>query len=190
MRRFHVHLAVEDLEQNLQFYSKLFGAPAVLRDDYAKWMVEDPPVNFAISTRGHEKGLNHLGIQVENDDELRGMRDQLAAADAGMVSEDSASCCYAKSDKYWITDPQGIAWETFHSLAAIPMFGSSRWDAPNASTACCPSEQIEHRSYESARAMCGEPGANEKTAGNAQVQLQGDTLAAVGASQPSCCSRI
>jgi hypothetical protein len=100
----------------------------VLQADYAKWMIEDPRVNFAISTRGHDTGLNHLGIQVDSDDELRGMRHQLAAADSGMVIEDAANCCYAKSDKYWITDPQGIAWETFHSLDAIPMFGESRWD--------------------------------------------------------------
>ena len=140
MRRFHVHISVENLEQSVLFYSNLFGRPMVQQADYAKWMIDDPRINFAISTRGHETGLNHLGIQVESDDELRGMRDQLAAADAGMVSEQGASCCYAKSDKYWITDPQGIAWETFHSLSAIPMFGESRWDREeaDAKTACAP----------------------------------------------------
>jgi catechol 2,3-dioxygenase-like lactoylglutathione lyase family enzyme len=143
MRRFHVHLAVENLEQNVNFYSKMFGAPAVQQPDYAKWMIEDPPLNFAISTRGHDKGLNHLGIQVDSDTELRGMREQLKAADSGMVSEDAASCCYAKSDKYWITDPQGIAWETFHSLEAIPMFGTSRWDRSDVKQEGCCSPQPE-----------------------------------------------
>ncbi len=177
MRRFHVHLAVEDLEQNLKFYSAMFGAPAVSQADYAKWMIEDPPVNFAISTRGHDKGLNHLGIQVDSDVDLRGMREQLQAADSGMVSEDAASCCYAKSDKYWITDPQGIPWETFHSLQAIPMFGRSRWDHQGAPAACCPTEPEKDGAYASAVDASKDNGAHDNTQNDAT------------AGRSSCCAR-
>ncbi|MGE5090439.1 MAG: ArsI/CadI family heavy metal resistance metalloenzyme, partial [Candidatus Levyibacteriota bacterium] len=127
MKRFHVHVAVQDLAKSVQFYSKVFGAePTVLKSDYAKWMVEDPRLNFAISSRGAQPGVNHLGLQVDTTEELAGMRDQLAAADAGIVDEPGAKCCYAESDKYWITDPQGIAWETYHSLGSIPVFAASR----------------------------------------------------------------
>lgn len=140
MKRFHVHVAVANLNESVRFYSKVFGAePSVLKSDYAKWMVEDPRLNFAISSRGAQPGVNHLGLQVDTAEELDGLRDQLAAADAGIVEEPGAKCCYAESDKYWITDPQGIAWETYHSLGSIPMFGSeAQADAPQvAATACC-----------------------------------------------------
>ena len=117
MKRIHVHVSVKDLTVSIRFYRALFAAePVVIQHDYAKWMLEDPRVNFAISTHREEVGVNHLGFQVESDEELRGMRAQLEAADAGMVEENEQLCCYAKSDKYWVTDPAGIAWETFHSL--------------------------------------------------------------------------
>jgi|ERR1700722_1585617 catechol 2,3-dioxygenase-like lactoylglutathione lyase family enzyme len=117
MKRFHVHVSVKDLTASIRFYRALFAAePAVIRHDYAKWMLEDPRVNFAISTHRQSVGVNHLGFQVESDQELRGMRAQLEAADAGLVEENEQLCCYAKSDKYWVTDPAGIAWETFHTL--------------------------------------------------------------------------
>jgi len=135
MKRFHVHVAVTDLDKSIRFYSTVFGAePSVVKPDYAKWMIEDPRINFAISARGAEVGVNHLGLQVDSDEELRAMRDQLAAADSTMVEEVGANCCYAKSDKYWVTDPQGIAWETYHSLGSIPMFGA---DSPSQSTGSC-----------------------------------------------------
>ncbi|HSQ82562.1 MAG TPA: ArsI/CadI family heavy metal resistance metalloenzyme [Casimicrobiaceae bacterium] len=140
MKRFHVHVAVANLDESVRFYSKVFGAePSVRKSDYAKWMVEDPRLNFAISSRGAQPGVNHLGLQVDSAEELEGLRDQLAAADAGLVDEPGAQCCYAKSDKYWITDPQGIAWETYHSLGAIPMFGADAQtsDPQEAATACC-----------------------------------------------------
>ncbi len=139
MKRFHVHVAVANLDESVRFYSKVFGAePSVLKSDYAKWMVEDPRLNFAISSRGAQPGVNHLGLQVDSAEELEGLRDQLAAADAGIVDEPGAQCCYAESDKYWITDPQGIAWETYHSLGSIPMFGASRQsDDAQAASACC-----------------------------------------------------
>lgn len=124
MKRFHVHVAVADLDQSVGFYSTLFGIePSVRKADYAKWMLDDPRINFAVSQRTEKLGVNHLGLQVDSDDELESMRDQLEQADSAMLDEAGAQCCYAKSDKYWITDPQGVAWETFHSLGAIPVYG-------------------------------------------------------------------
>jgi catechol 2,3-dioxygenase-like lactoylglutathione lyase family enzyme len=124
MKRFHVHVSVSDLGESVRFYSELFGAePTEHKPDYAKWMLEDPRVNFAISTRGQRIGVNHLGFQVDSDPELRGMKTRLVAADGKMIQEDAQSCCYARSDKYWVTDPTGIAWETFHTLDSIPVYG-------------------------------------------------------------------
>jgi catechol 2,3-dioxygenase-like lactoylglutathione lyase family enzyme len=139
MKRFHVHVAVGNIDENVRFYSRVFGAPpTVLQSDYAKWMIDDPRINFAISMRGAQAGVNHLGIQVDSDDELKALRDQLAAADENLVEEVGANCCYAKSDKYWVTDPQGIAWETYHSLGSIPVFGAdSSLQTPAAASGCC-----------------------------------------------------
>jgi catechol 2,3-dioxygenase-like lactoylglutathione lyase family enzyme len=126
MKRFHIHVSVADLKDSVRFYSQMFGAePAVMKDDYAKWMLEDPRINFAISRDRQPTGVNHLGFQVDSDEELRGMQSQLEAADAAMIQDDEQRCCYAKSDKYWVTDPTGIAWETFHSLASIPVYGEN-----------------------------------------------------------------
>ena len=124
MKRFHVHVNVGDLPASIRFYQTLFGVePRVTKPDYAKWMLEDPRVNFAISTHGDPVGVNHLGFQVDSDEELRAMRTQLEAADAGVVVENERSCCYTRSDKYWITDPTGMAWETFHTLGTSPEQG-------------------------------------------------------------------
>lgn len=124
MKRLHVHVSVKDLTASIRFYQTLFGAePTVTKTDYAKWMLEDPRVNFAISTHRQPVGVNHLGFQVDTDEELRGMRAQLEAADSRMLGESEQPCCYAKSDKYWVTDPTGIAWETFHTLGSIPVYG-------------------------------------------------------------------
>jgi catechol 2,3-dioxygenase-like lactoylglutathione lyase family enzyme len=124
MKRFHIHVSVSDLTDSIRFYSRMFGAqPSVLKVDYAKWMLEDPRINFAISMKRQPLGVNHLGFQVESDEELRGMQAQLEAADSQMLQEDEQPCCYAKSNKYWVTDPTGIAWETFHSLSSIPVYG-------------------------------------------------------------------
>jgi hypothetical protein len=114
----------------------------VLKPDYAKWMVEDPRINFAISSRGSAPGVNHLGFQVDSEDELTGLRDRLVAADAGLVEEIGAHCCYAESDKYWVTDPQGIAWETYHSLGSIPMFGADTQAGNESATAACCSPPV------------------------------------------------
>jgi catechol 2,3-dioxygenase-like lactoylglutathione lyase family enzyme len=126
MKRFHVHVAVNDLSKSIAFYSAMFGEqPTVVKPDYAKWMLEDPRINFAISRRGQAPGVNHLGLQAEDDAELEAIHANLQKADTTVLPEKGAHCCYAKSDKYWVTDPQGIAWESFHSLGSIPMFGGA-----------------------------------------------------------------
>jgi catechol 2,3-dioxygenase-like lactoylglutathione lyase family enzyme len=146
MKRFHVHVSVDDLDANVRFYSTVFGAPpTVLKPDYAKWMLSDPRINFAISKRGLEAGIDHLGMQVESDTELTALREQVAAAEISALDQTNAECCYARSDKYWITDPQGIAWETFHTLDSIPVYGET---GRAESTACCgassdPSESVK-----------------------------------------------
>lgn len=142
MKRFHVHVAVTDLAESIRFYSTIFGhAPSVEKPDYAKWMLEDPRVNFAISRQADaHSGLDHLGFQVESASELSGMQVQLSAADAGLVTEENTACCYARSDKYWVTDPTGIAWETFHTLGSVPVFGADQRKiqaAPASAEACC-----------------------------------------------------
>jgi catechol 2,3-dioxygenase-like lactoylglutathione lyase family enzyme len=139
MKRLHVHVAVHDIKQSVRFYSALFAAqPTVLKDDYAKWMLEDPRVNFAISARGAKTGLDHLGIQAENGEELEDIGARLAQADVSTTQQAGASCCYAKSDKYWTIDPQGVAWESFHTLDSVPMFGEdTRSRAEPAKAACC-----------------------------------------------------
>jgi predicted enzyme related to lactoylglutathione lyase len=124
MRRFHVHISVQDLGQSVDFYSELFGSPpSVLKSDYAKWMLDDPRVNFAISKRGAAVGINHLGLQFDSDEELDVVQRRMTAAGAAATTERAAPCCYAESDKHWINDPQGVPWEAFHSLREIPVYG-------------------------------------------------------------------
>ena len=155
MKRFHLHMSVENLDQSINFYSTLFAqAPTVRQADYAKWMLEDPRVNFAISTRGQPPGVNHLGFQVDTDEELRGMHAQLQAADARLIQQDDQPCCYAQSNKYWVTDPTGTAWETFHTLGSIPVFGEDASvlkrgkstvpaESPKASACCAPAAKAQ-----------------------------------------------
>ncbi len=138
MKRFHIHLAVDNLDTNIQFYNALFQTePSVHESDYAKWMLEDPRINFAISTRGRKAGLDHLGIQVESSEELEAVQQGLSAADLPVSAQKQASCCYAQSDKYWSVDPQGIAWEAFHTLHSIPLFGGDQVIALEPTSACC-----------------------------------------------------
>jgi hypothetical protein len=142
MKRFHVHVAVDNLADSIGFYSAMFASePSVQKSDYAKWMLDDPRVNFAISQRGANVGLNHLGIQVESDEELKHMQSRLESLQPGLEKDEGVACCYAKSDKYWVTDPSGLAWETFHSLATVPFFGdlesSSEQAQPKAKSDCC-----------------------------------------------------
>ena len=142
MKRFHVHVAVDDLEANIRFYSGMFGAePTLRKPDYAKWMMEDPRVNFAISQRGAKAGVDHLGFQVDTDEELTRMREQVAAAEIAARDQPDATCCYARSDKYWITDPQGIAWETYRTLGEAEIFGADIKTAGNAGACCSPRAQ-------------------------------------------------
>ncbi|WP_287804408.1 ArsI/CadI family heavy metal resistance metalloenzyme [Diaphorobacter sp.] len=139
MKRFHVHLHVEDLAQSIRFYSQLFAAePARVEADYAKWMLDDPRVNFAISTRGTSPGLDHLGFQVDDAAELSELKARAASADMALLDEGATTCCYARSEKHWVTDPQGIAWEHFHTLGDIPVFNESSPTA--AAGACCASK--------------------------------------------------
>ena len=137
MKRFHLNTTVKDIPEAVRFYSALFDAePVVLKSDYAKWMLDDPRINFAISTRGERVGVNHLGMQVDTARELAAMRAQLVRADSALVEQSDAACCYAKSDKYWITDPAGTAWETFHTLGTIPIYGADT-EAATQTSACC-----------------------------------------------------
>ncbi len=137
MKRMHIHVAVKNLQDSIQFYSKMFATePTVLKTDYAKWQLEDPKINFAISARGAVEGLNHLGIQVEDGAELSEMKTRLDSLQSELIEEAGTACCYAKSDKYWVNDPSGIPWETFHTLDSIPVFNESA-DQVEATTACC-----------------------------------------------------
>lgn len=123
MKRFHVHVHVNDLAKNIAFYSAMFNQPPARTEaDYAKWMLQDPPVNFAISTRGTAAGLDHFGIQVDSKEQLNEIRGHAAQAGVAILDEGETTCCYARSDKYWVTDPQGIAWEQFQTLDTIPVF--------------------------------------------------------------------
>mgnify|MGYP002633884353 CR=1 FL=1 len=141
MKRIHMHIAVDNIEQNVRFYSTLFGAePTVRKPDYAKWMLEDPRVNFAISSRGMKPGLDHVGIQVEDPAELADIHSRLARADQQMLEQQEISCCYAKSNKYWVQDPQGIAWEAYEHLGEVPVFGDGAVAVQSATgpkAACC-----------------------------------------------------
>jgi catechol 2,3-dioxygenase-like lactoylglutathione lyase family enzyme len=158
MKRLHVHVAVADVTQSIRFYSTLFAAePTVAKPDYAKWMLDDPRVNFAISAHGGQPGLDHLGIQVETQDELQEVYGRLRQADRPVLAEGATTCCYAKTEKSWITDPQGLAWESFLTTGESTVYGDSAdlgpirtveaagcttkpeaaaWCAP-AATACC-----------------------------------------------------
>ena len=135
MKRFHVHLHVDDLARSVAFYSSLFAAqPSRVEADYAKWMLDDPALNFAISTRGDAAGIDHLGFQTDDAEELAAMRARAQDADMALLDEGATTCCYARSEKHWITDPQGIAWEHFKTLGDIPVFSEGRKaDA----VACC-----------------------------------------------------
>jgi catechol-2,3-dioxygenase len=138
MKRLHVHVCVEDLGQSVRFYNTLFAAePTVRKPDYAKWLLDDPHVNFAISARGTRPGLDHLGIQAETDDELREVYGRLHQADRPVLEEGAATCCYAKSEKSWISDPQGLAWETFLTSGESTVYGDDPDFEAIKDGACC-----------------------------------------------------
>lgn len=138
MKRFHVHVAVNNLSESIRFYSAMFAAePTVTKPDYAKWMLDDPRINFAISQRDAKAGLDHLGIQLDSGVELNELNQRLDEAALPVEEQKDAACCYAKSDKYWTIDPQGIAWEAFHSLATIPTFCEDTAVPVKTASACC-----------------------------------------------------
>jgi catechol 2,3-dioxygenase-like lactoylglutathione lyase family enzyme len=124
VKRLHVHVGVEDLVASVRFYSTLFGVdPDVLEDDYARWMLDDPRVNFALSSRGRPAGLDHLGLQVEHEAELGEVAERLREAGQTVLEQPDATCCYARSDKAWVIDPQGVRWETFRTFGSSATFG-------------------------------------------------------------------
>ena len=174
MKRFHVHAHVENLEASVAFYTKLFGAmPTRTESDYAKWMLDDPRINFAISTRGGKPGVDHLGIQTDDAEELAELKARATAADMTLLDEGETTCCYARSDKHWITDPQGIAWEHFHTLENIPVFSVKAQEGAAASTACCASPATTGKGAAAASAAPAAP--------------RGKPIAIAVKAAPSCC---
>jgi hypothetical protein len=138
MKRLHVHVSVDDIGQSIRFYSTLFAAePSVSKPDYAKWLLDDPRVNFAISARSSRTGLDHMGIQVETDGELQEVYGRLQRADRPVLEEGATTCCYAKSEKSWIADPQGLAWEAFLTTGDSTVYGVDLDLTPLTSGACC-----------------------------------------------------
>jgi catechol 2,3-dioxygenase-like lactoylglutathione lyase family enzyme len=155
MKRMHVHVGVGDLAHSIAFYSALFDAePAVMKPDYARWMLDDPRVNFAISTRGRQSGLDHLGIQVEDKGELNEVYARLRKAGGEIIDQGQTSCCYPKSEKSWINDPAGIAWETFLTFGESTDYGDGSGErvARVAHEKSCCAPQVE-----SAPATCACP---------------------------------
>ena len=138
MKRMHVNVSVNDLDASIAFYNSLFSCePSVTKTDYAKWMLDDPRVNFAITTRGEHKCVDHLGIQVENEAELGEVYARLKTAGAPMIEEGETTCCYAESEKSWVFDPEGIAWETFLTRGESPVYGNDQIKHGEMQSACC-----------------------------------------------------
>jgi catechol 2,3-dioxygenase-like lactoylglutathione lyase family enzyme len=139
MKRLHVHLRVEDLRKSVEFYTAMFGAaPAVLKGDYAKWAVDDPPLNFAVSARGGQPGLDHLGFQFEDGAQLESATGQLRRSGLVAADQKDVACCYARGDKSWLTDPDGVAWEAFYTSGAADVYHE---EAAGARSQCCPSQR-------------------------------------------------
>ena len=171
MKRFHAHVHVDDLAQSIAFYSKLFAqAPSRVEADYAKWMLEDPRVNFAISTRGTTPGLDHFGLQTDDAAELAELKARAEAADMALLDEGNTTCCYARSEKHWVTDPQGIAWEHFHTLGDIPVFNES---PPSAvAGACCAPAAVAAPVAAAPRAACCGPATTKTTTTSTSTNAQ------------------
>lgn len=164
MKRFHAHVAVENIETSIDFYSKLFGQlPTKMQDDYAKWMLEDPRINFAISARGHAVGVNHFGFQVDSAEELAELKKLADAASPEEVFDQGKSaCCYSNSEKHWTIDPQGLAWEHFHTMSDALEFGN---DAANQTGACCIPVRGSDQDAPSGKAACCIPNGSSATQG-------------------------
>jgi hypothetical protein len=162
MKRLHVHVAVDDLAQSIRFYSTLFATePTVVKDDYAKWIIEDPRVNFAISKLpGRTAGISHLGIQAEDETELAEVYDRLARAERPIVEAKATTCCYAKSDKQWIADPQGVPWETFFTYGEATVYGEgslSKLKEATERAVCCEPSFAEAAPAPAAAEACCAP---------------------------------
>jgi predicted enzyme related to lactoylglutathione lyase len=158
MKRIHVHVGVEDLPNAIGFYSALFATqPAVVKTDYAKWMLDDPRVNFAISTRGKQPGLDHLGIQVETQDELQEVYERLHQAGGNVIEQGQTSCCYATSEKSWIDDPAGISWETFFTTGESTRYGDGTGERQARiahAKVCCETQTTSQSVPQTAPACC------------------------------------
>jgi lactoylglutathione lyase len=181
MKRFHVHLHVDNLDQSIGFYSRLFAAePTRVESDYAKWMLDDPRINFAISTRGSRPGIDHLGFQADDPAELAELKARAVSADRALLDEGETTCCYARSDKHWVTDPQGIAWEHFHTLGSIPVFSAPAPSGGVAAACCAPpapgpaADAVANAAPAAATACCA-------------PVTRGKPLAIPVRSQSSCC---
>jgi catechol 2,3-dioxygenase-like lactoylglutathione lyase family enzyme len=156
MNRFHVHLNVADLATSVRFYTELFAAaPTVQKPDYAKWMLEDPRVNFAISNTGRAPGIDHLGIQADSGEALAALGQRLDAAGGSVVPEEATVCCYAKSDKIWTEDPQGTRWETFHTLGDATTYHAGDAACATDGSSCTPNVQDMKPMVDTGAACCG-----------------------------------
>jgi catechol 2,3-dioxygenase-like lactoylglutathione lyase family enzyme len=190
MKRFHVHVHVDDLARSVAFYSKLFAAePARLEGDYAKWMLDDPRVNFAISARGGKAGIDHLGFQVDEAAELAELKSRAESADMALLDEGETTCCYARSEKHWVTDPQGIAWEHFHTLAGIPVFSEpSSAQKAGVESACCAATPAPAAQDASAQAAGGSATASASaSAGCCGPTTRGKPVGIAVKSANRCC---
>jgi catechol-2,3-dioxygenase len=153
MKRLHIHVAVDNLETSIGFYAALFGGqPTTRKPDYAKWLLDEPRVNFAISARGVKPGLDHLGIQAENPEELQALREQMEQAGLAVSGSGKTTCCYAHSDKSWVRDPSGIAWETYHTMEDAELFNQGQ---PTASACCAPGSVLPLETVSACQPMSG-----------------------------------
>jgi len=162
MKRFHVHLTVDNLDANIAFYSKLFGqAPNRQEADYAKWMLDDPRINFAISARGHGNAVNHFGMQADSAEELSELRRLAEAASGGeLLDEGETTCCYARSDKHWVTDPQGMPWEHYVTMGSSVTFGDEKVSSEGA---CCVPETMNAPEPAAEKSACCAPAAKTQS---------------------------
>lgn len=181
MKRMHIHVSVDNIEHSTDFYSTLFASPpSVIKPDYVKWMLDDPRINFAISARGAPVGIDHLGIQVESDEALQEMHERLKQLPSELIEQTGTACCYAQSDKYWVRDPAGIAWETYHTLHGVPMFSN---EAQNGDSQCgTPSADVPASS-------CCAPGLSAAKATHANTEASADvTTKSATQASGSCCA--
>lgn len=152
MKRLHLHISVNDLEKNRQFYTTLFGSePTKVKEDYIQWLLDDPTINFAISTGRATTGLNHLGLQVESDEALEAIEQRLIAANIMGEKQEEAQCCYASSKKYWVQDPQNIIWENYHTMEQIDVFGG---DSFTGGVGCCTPSFSADKKWSASQSCC------------------------------------